>query len=133
MSRYLLQRIASNPDIEVHLETEISALGGDSRLKWVEWTDKATGGRSRHPIQHVFVMAGASPRTDWLRGHLALDQNGFVLTGRELEAAVANRAASWPLTRDPYILETSLPAECGVQRAGTGFQCHHERAGAGLR
>ena len=51
------------------------------------WQDKKTGETSTHAIQHVFVMTGASPRTEWLRGCLALDDKGFILTGRDLDTA----------------------------------------------
>ncbi len=85
MSRYLIQRIVENPGIELHLQTEIVALAGDSHLERVTWRDRATGEESARDIRHVFVMAGASPRTDWLRDCMALDQRGFVLTGRDLD------------------------------------------------
>jgi len=64
----------------------------------VDWQDKKTGEISTHAIQHVFIMTGASPGTEWLRGCLALDDKGFILTGRDLEAepelAVENAASN---------------------------------------
>ena len=82
MSRYLIQRIVENPAIELHFQTEIVGLAGDSHLETVNWLNRKTGEQSVHSIRHVFVMAGASPRTDWLRECLALDNQGFILTGR---------------------------------------------------
>ena len=82
MSRYLIQRIEQNPAIEVHYKTEIVGLEGDTHLERVTWRDKTTGETSVHDIRHVFIMAGASPRTDWLRDCVALDNKGFILTGR---------------------------------------------------
>jgi thioredoxin reductase (NADPH) len=114
MSRYLIQRIVENPRIELHLQTEIVALAGDSRLSRVTWLDRATGEESVHEIGHVFVMAGASPRTDWLRGCLALDQQGFILTGRDLDPILDSAPLKWPLSRSPQMLETSLPAVFAV-------------------
>jgi thioredoxin reductase (NADPH) len=117
MSRYLIQRIMENPKIDLHLNTEIIVLDGDGHLERVTWQDKSTGARATHPIQHVFIMAGASPRTEWLQGCLALDAKGFILTGRDLERA----ANPWPLTRAPQMLETSLPGvfAVGDVRAGS--------------
>jgi len=60
------------------------------------------------------VMAGASPRTEWLRGCLALDEQGFILTGRDLDAVLASAPMKWPLGRPPQMLETSLPAVYAV-------------------
>ncbi|MFZ0878741.1 MAG: FAD-dependent oxidoreductase, partial [Candidatus Acidiferrales bacterium] len=80
MSRYLIQRIEENPAIELHYKTEIVGLAGDTHLERVTWRDKTTGETSVHDIRHVFIMAGASPRTEWLRGCIALDDKGFILT-----------------------------------------------------
>jgi thioredoxin reductase (NADPH) len=121
MSRYLIQRIADNPAIEVHYNTELTKLEGDSHLEGVEWLDKKTGEQSSRPIRHVFIMAGASPRTDWLRDCLALDEKGFILTGRDLEAALATQNTfSWPLARGPQMLETSLPGVFAVGDVRSG-------------
>jgi thioredoxin reductase (NADPH) len=114
MSRYLIQRIDENPVIELHLQTEIAALAGDSHLERVTWLNRATGEQSTRNIRHVFVMAGASPRTDWLRECVALDQQGFILTGRDLDPVLDTAPLKWPLSRPPEMLETSLPAVFAV-------------------
>jgi thioredoxin reductase (NADPH) len=118
MSRYLIQRIEENPVIEVHYCTEIVGLDGGAQLERVAWQDKNTGERSTHDIRHVFIMAGASPQTDWLKGCVALDNKGFILTGRELDPVIRNY--HWPLQRVPQMLETSLPGvfAVGDVRAG---------------
>ena len=122
MSRYLIQRIDENPAIEMHYCTEITALEGSDHLERVTWKNKTTGESSVHDIRHVFIMAGASPCTKWLKGCLALDNRGFILTGRELDDAGSNRggAGAWPLARRPLMLETSLPGvfAVGDVRAG---------------
>src|SRR6476646_7306631 len=87
MSRYLIRRIEENPAIELHYRTEIIGIEGDTHLEKVIWQDKTTGEKSTHEIRHVFIMAGALPRTDWLQGCMALDDKGFILTGRDLNIA----------------------------------------------
>jgi thioredoxin reductase (NADPH) len=121
MSRYLIQRITDNPAIQMHYRTEIVALEGEMQLERVTWTDRTTGETSTHDIRHVFIMTGASPRTDWLRGCVALDEKGFILTGRDLDAFTDPIPRSaWNLARPPQMLETSLPAvfAVGDVRAG---------------
>jgi thioredoxin reductase (NADPH) len=118
MSRYLIQRIEQNPAIEIHYRTEIVALEGDAHLEGVTWRNNQTGETSTHPIRHVFIMAGASPRTDWLKGCLALDDKGFILTGRDLDGASDKPA--WPLARVPQMLETSLPGVFAVGDVRSG-------------
>ncbi|WNG57719.1 cyclic nucleotide-binding domain-containing protein [Archangium gephyra] len=81
MSDYLVQRILSSPRITLHTRTEITALHGDTLLREVTWSDRATGEVSMHRIGNVFVMIGAEPNTEWLQGCLELDGKGFVKTG----------------------------------------------------
>jgi thioredoxin reductase (NADPH) len=118
MSRYLIQRIEENPAIELHYRTEVVGLDGDTQLERVTWHDKNTGETSIHDIRHVFIMAGASPRTEWLNRCLALDDKGFILTGRDLDPVAHDY--HWPLQRAPLMLETSLPGvfAVGDVRAG---------------
>jgi thioredoxin reductase (NADPH) len=120
MSRYLIQRLTENPKIEIHYNTEIIALEGGDHLECVTIQDKSTGSKSTLSIPHVFLMTGASPHTEWLRGCLALDEKGFVLTGRDLDHAPIGDCAPWPLARVPQMLETSLPGvfAVGDVRAG---------------
>jgi len=121
MSRYLIQRITHNPSIEMHFKTEIVALQGNAELEQVSWIDRVTGETSTHEIRHLFIMAGASPRTDWLRGCIALDDKGFILTGRDLNSSSApGRPLAWALTRAPQMLETSLPGVFAVGDVRSG-------------
>jgi thioredoxin reductase (NADPH) len=125
MSRYLIQRIEENPGIKLHYKTEIVGLDGGAHLERVTWQDKSSGQTSAHDIQHVFIMAGASPRTEWLRGCIALDDKGFVLTGRDLDTAttgapVAPGAPVWTLARPPQMLETSMPGIFAVGDVRSG-------------
>jgi thioredoxin reductase (NADPH) len=121
MSRYLIQRITENPAIDLHYKTEIVSLEGDGRLERVGWADRATGETSRHEISHVFIMTGASPRTEWLQGCLALDNKGFILTGRDLGLpADLVPPVVWPLARPPLMLETSRPRVFAVGDVRSG-------------
>jgi thioredoxin reductase (NADPH) len=118
MSRYLIQRIEENPAIELHYCTEIVGLDGSTQLERVTWQDKNTGEISTHDIRHVFIMTGGSPRTEWLKGCVAMDSKGFILTGRDADSVLQD--FHWPLTRVPLMLETTLPGvfAVGDVRAG---------------
>jgi thioredoxin reductase (NADPH) len=112
MSRYLVQRIEENPAIDLRYCTEIISLAGETHLDCVTWRDKNTGATETRQIRHIFIMAGASPRTDWLKGCLALDDKGFILTGHDLDSVAKD--VGWPLSRVPQMLETSLPGVFAV-------------------
>jgi thioredoxin reductase (NADPH) len=118
MSRYLIQRIEENPSIEVHYSNELTSVEGDGHLEQVSWIDRDSQAISTRQIRHVFVMTGASPKTDWLTGCVSLDGKGFVLTGRDLE--IVAPPIPWPLSRPPYMLETSLPGVFVVGDARSG-------------
>ncbi|ESX86042.1 FAD-dependent oxidoreductase [Mesorhizobium sp. LSHC412B00] len=86
MSRYLVERIEAQPNIEVLGETEIEALEGEGgNLTQLRWRNP--GGVETRPIQHLFLFIGADPNTDWLAGcDIALDARGFVRTGADIGA-----------------------------------------------
>jgi thioredoxin reductase (NADPH) len=114
MSRYLIRRIEENPEkIVLRSQTEIVALEGDRHLERVQWRDSRTGSLQANDIGHVFMMTGAVPNTGWVEGCVALDAKGFIKTGPDLSPADL-AAAGWPLTRSPYLLETSRPGVFAV-------------------
>jgi thioredoxin reductase (NADPH) len=114
MSRYLIRRIEDSPTIILRPQTEIVALeGGGDHLDSVYWRNSQTGQTEKHEISHIFVMTGADPNTSWLDGCVVLDDKGFIKTGIDLPSHNLIDAG-WPLTRQPYLLETSLPGVFAV-------------------
>ena len=114
MSKYLIRRIEETPNITVLPHTELADLDGTDHLERVTWRNTQTGKTENKSIAHVFVMTGAEPNTGWLDRCIALDGKGFIKTGPDLLAEDLNDA-HWPLSRRPYLLETTLP---GIFAAG---------------
>ena len=108
MSRYLIRRIEDNTAIVLRMHTQIVALEGYAHLEHVRWRDDRAGDVETKDIRHVFIMTGAVPNTGWLERCVALDEKGFIKTGPDLSQDDLT-AAQWPLTRPPYLLETSRP------------------------
>ena len=119
MSRYLIRRIEDNPQITLHSHAEIVGLEGEVHLEEVRLRDNRSGATRTLPVRHVFMMTGAEPNTRWLQGCLALDGKGFIKTGSDLTREDL-AALKWPLSRAPYLLETSRPGvfAVGDVRAG---------------
>ena len=106
MSTYLIRRINAAANITLHTRTQIVELCGESKLETIKWDRQ--GQIEQKSIQHVFLFLGAQPNTRWLGDCVALDKDGFVLTG-------AATAARWKAVRPPHDLETSRP---GIFAAG---------------
>jgi thioredoxin reductase (NADPH) len=111
MSHYLSQRIRRNHKIQAMMGTQVVALHGKDRLEAIDVSTDG-GAPERVRTDALFVMIGAVPRTGWLPDAIRLDEHGFVLSGRDL---LERAREDWPLDRDPYPLETSVP---GVFVAG---------------
>jgi thioredoxin reductase (NADPH) len=109
MSHYLIEQIASLPNVEVRTGAQaVAAEGADGHLRALRI--RATDGtETAEDVDACFVFIGAAPRTDWLGGVVARDERGFILAGTDA------REHGWPLSREPYALETSVP---GVFVAG---------------
>jgi thioredoxin reductase (NADPH) len=109
MSHYLIEQLAARPNVDVRAgSVAVAAEAEDGRLRALRIRD-AGGAEAVEAVDACFVFIGAAPRTDWLEGVVARDERGFILAGADA------RAAGWPLRRDPYLLETSVP---GVFVAG---------------
>jgi thioredoxin reductase (NADPH) len=119
MSRYLIRRIETNPSIVLLTETEIVALEGNGHLEGVRWRNQRTASEETHAIRHLFLMTGAVPNTHWVERCLVLDDKGFIKTGPDLSREDLS-GAGWPLTRPPYLLETSRPGVFAVGDVRSG-------------
>src|SRR5829696_3047391 len=109
MSHYLIEQIADLEIVEVRTGAQaVAAEGEDGRLRRLRVRD-ADGTEALEEADACFVFIGAAPRTGWLAGTVARDERGFIVAGPEA------RVDGWPLKRDPFVLETSVP---GVFVAG---------------
>jgi thioredoxin reductase (NADPH) len=114
MSHYLVEQLRGKANIGVAARCEVTAVHGDKAVSAIDLYNRNDGSTQRVPSGGVFVFIGADAETGWLPAAIVRDERGYVLTGD----AVA-RAGRWPLQRDPYLLETSVPGifACGDLRA----------------
>ena len=113
MSRYLIDQLATRPNINVLTHTQIAAAHGDASLEALDVTNADTGETTRLESGGLFIFIGADAETNWLPPEIALDPKGFVLTGADAAAS-----GQWEQERDPYLLETTVPGifACGDVR-----------------
>src|SRR5712664_748693 len=115
MSAYLVERIASLPNVQYHVGCELAALhrepGGTISATF---RNRKDGTCVEHGLRQVFLFIGADPNTDWLGGCVDVDEQGFVATGKQFRSAI-------DIGRAPFELETSRPGvfAIGDVRAGS--------------
>ncbi|HEV7805051.1 MAG TPA: FAD-dependent oxidoreductase [Solirubrobacteraceae bacterium] len=103
MSHYLVEQLAELANVELRTNASaVSADGEGDRLRTLRVRD-GDGVESDLDCDACFVFIGASPRTGWLEGVVERDARGFILAGLDVHGD------GWPLARDPYLLETSVP------------------------
>ncbi len=116
MSHYLIDELEHRPEVELMTYTEIVELKGETSLEAVVVADARTGERRELEAKALFVFIGADPHTDWLRGHVAMDEHCFLLTGRDVQGEdLVDHAADRPL-----FLETSRPGIFAVGDVRSG-------------
>ena len=116
MSRYLIDELDQRPEVELMTYTEVVELKGEPALEAVVVIDRRTGERRELKAGALFVFIGADPHTEWLRGHVAMDEDCFLLTGREVRGEpLAEYGDDLPL-----FLETSRPGIFAVGDVHSG-------------
>jgi len=115
MSHYLIAQLATKTNVQVRVRSRVVRVEGTDHLEAIVVENRDSGERQRHETDALFVFIGADAETAWLPPELIRDQRGYVCTGRDVLDLVATRQGNWPLTRDPYLLETSVP---GIFAAG---------------
>ena len=113
MSQYLIEQIRGKSNIKVALRSEVHAIHGDDHLTALDLVDRSSGNVRREDCGGLFVFIGADAETEWLPEEIARDGRGYVLTGADVV-----KTGRWSQSRDPYLLETSVPGvfACGDVR-----------------
>ena len=114
MSYYLIKQLEEIENVSVRTRTEVVEAQGDDHLERLVLCDRESGTQETVDSGPMFVFIGAAPRTEWLDGVVVRDPRGFVRTGPDL-LTEGKPPAGWPLDREPYYLESSIP---GVFVAG---------------
>jgi thioredoxin reductase (NADPH) len=113
MSHYLIEQLRGQSNIAVQLRSEVQAVHGDTHLTGIDIIDRATKAVRRCECGGLFVFIGAEAETGWLPMEIARDARGYILTGDDVV-----KAGRWSHSRDPYLLESSVPGvfACGDVR-----------------
>jgi thioredoxin reductase (NADPH) len=94
MSKYLIERIEADPKIDLMTGVEVRTLVGGDRLEGVTLVHNQTGREQEVACAGLFCFIGARPATAWLGDSVLLDDDGFVLTDRQLSGALGAETTS---------------------------------------
>lgn len=115
MSQYLIDQIATKNNITIMPNTEVVELQGDEHIERGILRNVTTGKSETHDVEALFVFIGATAETSWVPPEIIRDEQGYVCVGRDmLELQTDPTVPKWPLERDPYIMETSIPGVFAV-------------------
>ncbi|MEM7345606.1 MAG: FAD-dependent oxidoreductase [Chloroflexota bacterium] len=108
MSQYLVDQINDTENIEVRLRASVTEVKGDDRLEALVIQNNDTGETETVPAAALFIFIGAKPHSEFVANLIEQNRAGFIVTGPDL---IVNdqRPKKWPLKRDPFLLETSVP------------------------
>jgi thioredoxin reductase (NADPH) len=109
MSRYLIDQIGATPNIRILPRTEVDEVVGSDHLEHLTLRGNDTRECRQVSAAGLFIFIGAAPRTEWLADTVARDRNGYILAGPDLPKDDRGRPRGWPLDRDPFLLEASVP------------------------
>jgi thioredoxin reductase (NADPH) len=126
LSSYLIDCIRSAPNIEVLTNTEVTSLVGDEVLRAITLKNRVTEEERTFDTRWLFVCIGGSPHTDWaVEAGVVRDEAGYLITGPDLPFEGKSSNGGWPLDRNPYYLETSVPGlfAAGDVRHGSVKRC----------
>jgi thioredoxin reductase (NADPH) len=136
MSRYLVDQVEETKNVHLRPRTAVVEVHGRERLEAITIVDGSTGAKEVLPTNALFIFIGAVPHTEWFDRVVERDGRGFVLTGPDLSRAdgpvpdgQTPRPRAWPLEREPFWLESSVP---GIFAAGDVRHGSVKRVAAGV-
>ena len=111
----LQKRAMSHEKINFTWNTVIDKIEGNGTVQHVALRDVTTNEVQEKPIDGVFIFIGHFPNSDFLRGHLALDEQGYVITDELMRTNVPGVFAAGEI-QDPVYRQvaTSVGQGCAA-------------------
>jgi thioredoxin reductase (NADPH) len=79
-SKIMQERAFANPKIRFEWNSTVSEIHGDQSVEGVTLQDTRTGEERKLDVTGLFIAIGHRPNTDVFRGHLAMKDNGYLIT-----------------------------------------------------
>ncbi len=132
-AQYLADELRQNEKIDIYLNTDLIEVHGEGKLEEIVVKNNRIDELQTLKGAAMFVFIGVRPQSQFVADLVARAEKGYVLTGPDL-LVEGKRPANWPLDRDPYLLETSVPGifAAGDVRYGTTHRVSAATSEGGL-
>lgn len=132
-AQYLADELRQNEKIDIYLNTDLIDVRGEGKLEEIVVKNNRTDELQTLKGAAMFVFIGVRPQSQFVADLVARAEKGYVLTGPDL-LVEGKRPSNWPLERDPYLLETSVPGifAAGDVRYGTTHRVSAATSEGGL-
>jgi thioredoxin reductase (NADPH) len=97
--RILQEKVKGEDRIHLHLNHQVVSIEGDQAVESVLIRDRSSGAETKLPAEGIFIYVGLIPNTDWLKGQVASDEAGYILTDENLATSVAGVFAAGDVRR----------------------------------
>jgi thioredoxin reductase (NADPH) len=87
-SRIMQQRAADSPKIHFLWNTVVTGYEGNEVLQSVRLRDVVTGKEWTEQVSGVFMAIGHHPNTEFLKGIIDLDEQGYIITRNSVETSM---------------------------------------------
>src|SRR5437588_5845767 len=95
ISDVLIKQIDRTRNVRVRTNTQVVEAFGEGRLEGVRLRHRVSGTTEAARSRALFIMMGADPNTEWLKGAVLRDEDGYLVTGGDLVAA-GRLPKDWP-------------------------------------
>ena len=123
----LVEKARSNPKINFFLESVVTAVKGNDFVEGVSLRHVKTGEESFLPVAGVFLYVGLVPNTGMFNGFLQLNEQGFILTDRELTTSIPGIFAAGDVRDTPLrqIITAASDGALAAFSAGKYLEEHY--------
>lgn len=87
-TKILQERVFKEEKIEILWNTIVTEIRGKDQVEEIEIFNKEKGEKSTLKVSGIFIFIGYEPNTDWLKGVIELDNEGFIITDVEMRTSL---------------------------------------------
>jgi len=113
-------KFLSYPNAEVRTSTVVKEITKEGRGAQVKLEDLLLGQTERIYVDGIFVFMGQKPNTEIFRSTLDLDENGYIVTGMDMQTNIPGVFAAGDAIKKEYRYLTTAIADGAIAALSAG-------------